>query len=281
MNAESVKIIDYERWNAQAEELGRRYRSAEPYPHIVLENFLEPEAAQLFYQQFPGVEDDGWIHYVHYNEKKHGLNKIDMLPAFIAETIRALNAPPFLRWLETLTGINALLADESLEGGGLHQSKRGGFLNIHADFTVHPHHRQWERRINVLVYFNPDWLAEYGGALELWTRDMQRCVERIPPLFNRCVIFSTERDTYHGHPDPLACPENVTRKSLALYYFTEGTATPYKQATDYRARPGENAFAIYLDKKAVSFYTRLKGALGLNDDFASRVLNIFSGKKKK
>jgi len=281
MHNSASAIWDANRWNAEVETLAQQYQTAAPYPHIVLENFLENWAAGKCLTEFPGIKDTGWIHYVHYNEKKHGLNKMDMLPLFIAKVIEELNSKVFLQWLERLTGIPNLLTDEVMEGGGLHQSKRGGFLNIHADFTVHPHHRTWQRRINVLVYFNPEWLAEYGGALELWERDISRCVEKILPIFNRCVIFNTERDTYHGHPDPMTCPEQTTRKSLALYYFTENTAVPYKQATDYRARPGENALPIYLDKTAVSVYTRMKGMLGLNDDFASKVLNIFSRHKKK
>jgi hypothetical protein len=39
---------------------------------------------------------------------------------------------------------------------------------------------------------------------------------KVSPNFNRDMNFGTTDFTYHGHPDPLACPEGVTRKSLAL-----------------------------------------------------------------
>ena len=122
-----------------------------------------------------------------------------------------------MKWLEKLTGIPNLKADHSLEGGGLHQSKRGGFLNIHADFTIHPHKTNWQRRVNVLLYLNEDWKDEYGGFLELWSRDMKRMEQSISPIFNRCVIFNTDKDSFHGLPEPIKCPEEMTRKSSSVY----------------------------------------------------------------
>jgi len=219
-----------------------------------------------------------WINYQHVNENKGGLNKRAAIPPKLLAIIDELNSAAFVEWLSELTGIPNLKPDPDLEGGGLHQIKAGGHLNIHADFTVHPHHRMWRRRVNVLVYLNEGWQEGYGGHLELWTRDMQRCFKRVLPVFNRCVIFNTDPDSYHGHPHPLTCPETTTRKSIALYYFTEEAVLPRKIATNYRARPGDGAQAIliYLDKKALSLYNWLKGVFGINDAFVSKLLGILA-----
>lgn len=278
-----MQIINIEKFQARLNELEATYQTAKPYPHIQLDNFLEPGAAKKAMDEFPGVTDAGWIHYVHVNEKKHGLNKMDRLPPFIRAVIEELNSPEFCSFLSQITGIRSLLPDEMLEGGGLHQSGRGGFLNIHADFTVHPHKRNWRRRVNLLVYLNEDWRPEYRGELELWEKDMSRSVQSILPIFNRAVIFNTDEDSYHGLPDPIQCPEHMTRKSIALYYFTEEkNALPKKRSTNYRARPndGIKSVFIWLDKKMVAAYSNVKSRLGINDDFVSRVLNIFSRKKK-
>ena len=275
-------IFDLQRWKSRLEEDRAKYQSVDPYPHIYVEDFLEEWAANKALNDFPKVEDEGWIHYVHVNEKKHGLNKLELLPPFIREVIAELNTPEFVSYLSELTGIENLLPDDTFEGGGLHQSMRGGYLNIHADFTVHPHKRNWRRRVNLLVYFNKDWEESYGGDLELWTRDMKQCAQKIAPLFNRAVIFNTDEDSYHGLPEPLQCPEGESRKSIALYYFTEEASRPKLRTTDYRARPkdGAKAFWIYLDKKMIYWYTRVKRALGINDDFVSKVLNFLGGRKK-
>jgi Rps23 Pro-64 3,4-dihydroxylase Tpa1-like proline 4-hydroxylase len=275
----SLPIDDMQTTN----ELRQRYMNNSPYPHIAIDNFLKQEIIEEVHRDFPAVHDEGWIHYLHYNEKKHGLNKMELLPASARSLIHELNTPAFISFLEKITGINNLKADESMEGGGLHQTVKGGFLNIHADFTVHPHKKNWQRRVNILIYMNKDWKDEYGGHLELWSRDMKRCEEKVLPVFNRCVIFNTDADSFHGHPEPLTCPQEMTRKSVALYYFTEEKEIAIKHATNYKPRPGERfkGVLIYLDKKVLSSYSYIKGLLGLDDSFASNFLNSFTKLFKK
>jgi Rps23 Pro-64 3,4-dihydroxylase Tpa1-like proline 4-hydroxylase len=277
-----TRIFDYTAWNDRLPELSRRYQSASPYPYIVLENFLDPDALANCIDEFNKLnETDGWINYKHYNEKKRGLNKLDILPETIKETINELNSPQFLDFLSKLTGIKGLMKDDYLEGGGIHQSGRGGFLNIHADFTVHPHHRNWQRRVNVLVYLNKEWKEEWGGKLELWDKKMKACEEKVLPVFNRCVVFNTDADSFHGHPEPMTCPQDRFRRSIALYYYTVEDK-PFRRATYYQARPGEGKkkFFVKLDNAMVALYTSIKGRLGANDKFVSGLLRFFSGRKK-
>ena len=110
---------------------------------------------------------------------------------------------------------------------------------------------------------------------------MKGVVQKIAPIFNRCVVFNTDEDSYHGLPDPILCPDDMTRKSIALYYFTEETVTPTLRATNYKARPddGAKAILIWLDKKMVATYTALKRQFGIDDAFISNILNRLSGKK--
>ncbi|HEU4553844.1 MAG TPA: 2OG-Fe(II) oxygenase [Chitinophaga sp.] len=278
---DTQQVIDLEKWNSDLPFLSRQYQQASPYPHIVLENFLNPAVLDACITEFNELnQTDGWINYVHYNEKKKGLNKLDILPDNIKRTINELNSPAFLQFLGALTGIGGLQKDDQLEGGGIHQSGRGGYLNIHADFTVHPHHRNWQRRVNVLVYLNKDWQEEWGGKLELWNTDMTACEKKVLPVFNRCVIFNTDADSYHGHPEPMTCPEGQFRRSIALYYYTVETH-PFRRATHYMARPGEGKkkYMVKLDNALVAVYTEIKGWLGSNDKIVSNVLRWLSGKK--
>lgn len=277
-----TQIFDFPKWNSLLPELSFQYQAASPYPHIVLDNFLNPEVLEECVTEFNRLnEADGWINYTHYNEKKKGLNKLDLLPETIKLTINELNSPEFLQFLSTLTGIKDLLKDDYLEGGGVHQSRKGGYLNIHADFTVHPHHANWQRRVNVLVYLNQDWQDAWGGQLELWDTKMKACEKKVSPIFNRCVIFNTDADSYHGHPEPMTCPEDRFRRSFALYYYSVEDK-PFRRATHYRARPGEGnkRLMVRLDNALVALYTEIKGRLGSNDKMISKVLRFFSRKKK-
>jgi Rps23 Pro-64 3,4-dihydroxylase Tpa1-like proline 4-hydroxylase len=278
----SARVFDYGKWNEELCKMNRRYQRAHPYPHIVLENFLDPDTLHACVAEFDLVNGtDGWINYKHFNENKRGFSKIDLLPDTIKAVINELNSPAFLEFLSQLTGIDNLQKDDGVEGGGIHQSTRGGYLNIHADFTVHPHHRNWQRRVNVLVYLNENWLEEWGGKLELWDTRMKACEEKVLPVFNRCVIFNTDADSYHGHPEPMTCPEGHFRRSIALYYYTVEN-NPYRRATNYQNRPGEKGkkFRVKLDNAMVAIYTEIKGRLGANDRFISKVLRLFSGKKR-
>jgi hypothetical protein len=276
-------LFDYYSWTDRLSELAPRYRTNQPFPHIHLENFLEAAEARALMEEFPGPNSSAWIQYKHHNENKLGLPKREMFPRGIGRVVDELNSPEFVAWLGALTGIAGLVADDTLEGGGLHQSARGGFLNVHADFTMHHHHKNWRRRINLILYLNEDWQDEWGGAIELWDREMTRCVVKVPPLLNHALIFNTDENSFHGFPDKLTCPEGASRKSLALYYYTpERGAGGHGKSTNYRARPGDGpvrSAMIWADKQAVRLYSRLKETLGLSDDFASRVLGFLSRKK--
>lgn len=221
-------LLDYERLNALAKARAGDYRQAAPFPHIVIDNFLPGHLVQDLLAVFPpadrrlqqrdntSYEGDTPVQY-----NKIGIRDEAQMPALLRGLIWELNAIRFLQFLETLTGIGKLLPDPLLRGGGLHQTRPGGLLQIHADFNKHPIYG-FDRRLNALIYLNPDWQDDWGGELELWPRDMSACAQRIKPIANRCVIFSTTSHSWHGHPTPVACPEGMTRKSIALYYYTIG-----------------------------------------------------------
>lgn len=276
------KFFPYSRWEEELPSLKERYRQADPFPHIALDHFLEPQTLDQALAEFPTVASGDWICYVHANERKFGKTDFSSFGPTLRTLIEELQSDRFVQWLSDLTGIQGLFPDESLEGGGLHQSGPGGFLNIHADFTAHPHHSDWQRRVNVLVYLNKDWQEAYGGYLELWDKKMRRCEEKIAPIFNRAVIFSTAPDSFHGHPDPLCPPEGIARKSIALYYFTK-EARACVRSTEYHSRPQDRLgkkIGIVLDSYLVRIYDRIKRTLGIGDDFASRALKFLDRCKK-
>ena len=246
---------------------------------MAIDEFLLPDMARAAEREFPQSDHGHWVNYVHANERKFANREPTTWGPILQALWSELTSPRFVQFLSRLTGIDGLITDDSLEGAGLHQTQAGGFLNIHADFTVHPHQRHWRRRANLLVYLNEEWSREYGGDLELWSRDMTRCEEVIAPIGNRAVIFTTGADTWHGHPDPLRCPPDTARRSLAIYHYTDED-DPVARSTEYRARPGDGAKAILicLDKEAVRLCDWIKRRIGLSDEFTSRFLG---GRRRK
>jgi hypothetical protein len=209
-------------WAKDAAVLQERYQSAQPYPHIALDNFLPSEIAERLEQNFPLKEAPLWQALPTDDQKhKYAADDFALFPDPFQEVISALNSGPFVTFLERVTGISNLIVDAKLSGGGLHRIERGGKLNVHVDYSHHGENGL-SRRINLLIYLNKDWQEEYGGHFEFWNmagKEKTR-LARIAPLFNRCVIFSTSPQSFHGHPEPLNCPPDMARKSLALYYFT-------------------------------------------------------------
>jgi Rps23 Pro-64 3,4-dihydroxylase Tpa1-like proline 4-hydroxylase len=275
-------LFPYAKWSAQTDGLSRQFRQNRPYSHLHLKGFLDKEIAFEIAREFPGLETDAWTRYKHQNENKLGLTKRSLFPALLGEVVDELNSPAFVQWLSQVTGIPELLADDTLEGGGLHQSGPGGFLNIHTDFSMHHYHKHWRRRVNLILYLNPNWQEQWGGAIELWDRNVRQCVVRIPPLLNEALIFETNDISYHGFPEPLCCPEGESRKSIALYYYTLDSEAHVKaRSTNYRPRPEDGALKsalIWLDKEAVDLYSRAKARFGFSDEFASKMLGFFSRK---
>lgn len=230
-------LLDASGVGSKGSDLAASYASAKPFPHIVIDNFLPGEMLENCLLEFPS--NSGAIGE---NDSARERLKFSYNPDQLSEIIRIMfysfNSLPFLTILENITKINGLIPDPYFRGGGLHELKQGGYLGIHSDFN---HHKTMdlERRINVLIYLNKDWKSEYGGQLELWDENMTKPVQTIIPLLNRCVIFNTTSNSNHGNPNLVNHPGNISRKSIALYYYTATWSAEMKEhTTRFRARPG-------------------------------------------
>lgn len=205
-------------WRALRGEFER----AAPFPHVVIDDFFEPAIAASLERDIPAFDDPSWWEYSNSIEEKRVLNHWDRFPPQTYRAFSYLNAG-FLAPLGELTGIEDLRPDVGLHGGGWHLHGRGGKLNVHLDYSVHPK-LELERRLNLIVYLTSGWDPAWGGALGLWTHDEgntqpKDLAKAVECRFNRAVIFDTTH-SWHGLPDPITCPEGVYRKSIAVYYLT-------------------------------------------------------------
>lgn len=283
MHPTTNQLLDMDALEAQLPELRERYASAQPYPHIVLDDVLPQETIEVIYREFAEIPDHGWTNYLHLNERKYGNTDLRTWGPTMRALHDELSSERFVSFVSEVSGIPGLMPDDMMDGGGLHRSMPGGFLNVHADFSAHHSKPGWHRRVNLLLYLNPEWKPEWGGELQMWSKDMKRCENKVEPVGNRILLFTTDDHSYHGHPEALRFPEGKARQSLALYYFThDENLRP--RSTDYRARPGDGpkAALIYLDKKALVLYDALKRRLRLTDGAVSRALGtVFRGRKKR
>lgn len=242
MNSTLTFKLDSEYLKKLALENHVSYQQAQPFPHIVIDNFLPEFILDNILTEFPKAGDIEWQKFENKAEKKLANKNEHNMGDHTRSLLYQLNSSTFIEFLENLTGIKGIIPDPHFEGGGLHQIEKGGYLKMHVDFNRHTK-LNLDRRLNLLLYLNKDWQEEYGGYLELWDQEVTKCEKKILPVFNRLVIFTTTDFTYHGHPEPLTCPEGWTRKSLALYYYTNGRPAEEisgkAHSTIFQARPGE------------------------------------------
>jgi Rps23 Pro-64 3,4-dihydroxylase Tpa1-like proline 4-hydroxylase len=210
----------------------KEYDSQDPFPHAVFDNFFSSSelndcamAIKNNIDTLPWLQRD----YQEFQLYKKWIENVNEMPPQVQKVINKLYQAEFLNFLKDLTGVSGIMADPLNVGGGIHATFNGGKLGVHKDFNYNIE-TCLRRKINVLVYLNKFWNPEWGGALELWSREKKCKVKEVNPVFNRMVIFNTDSDSLHGFPKPLTCPDNEVRLSLATYYYV------------YEEKPTDNDF---------------------------------------
>lgn len=201
-----------------ADQRATAYAAAAPSPHAVIDGFFDDRLLAEVVAELPSRTEDGWTTWDTANEWKHVFDRPESFGPAARQLCDELNSSEFVRFLERLTGIDALIPDPHLTAAGYFQIERGGFLNIHIDFARNPK-LALVRRVNVLVYLNEGWQPEWGGQLELWDSMDGGPVVEIVPVMNRMAIFTTP-DVPHGHPKPITAPPGRSRLCFSAYYFT-------------------------------------------------------------
>ncbi|MEM9242526.1 MAG: 2OG-Fe(II) oxygenase [Pseudomonadota bacterium] len=203
----------------------KNWRDQKPFPHFIVDNFFPLELAKLLESEFPDYTDDIWHTYGNAIEMKKACNNWNAFPSYTYRVFQYLNSLEVVSFLsQTLFNGQVLYADNGLNGGGWHIHGKGGKLNTHLDYSIHPKLKK-QRKLNIIIYMNSSWKPQWGGSLGLWSHESAetpgKLVKEIEPVFNRAVIFDTTCNSWHGLPNPLTCPQRQYRKSLAIYYLTD------------------------------------------------------------
>ncbi|MGH8214771.1 MAG: 2OG-Fe(II) oxygenase [Rhodanobacteraceae bacterium] len=230
--------------SARIPEIAAEFRRQEPYGYATVGGLFDrsilrrvAREVESHLDRCPPEED------IYASHRKYRLSRLEDMPEHTREFIAYLNSPAFLSVLSEITGIADLHPDPELRGGGIHAIGRGGYLKVHTDFNWH-RALSMHRRLNLLVYLNENWDAGWEGNIELWSEDAKRRIFSLPPELGNALLFETNDISYHGHPDPLACPEGTFRKSIALYYYTAtrphaGIVFGRTEMTNFVERPSE------------------------------------------
>lgn len=210
--------------------LQKGYTETYPFPHVVIDNFLEKEALEQIVSEARTMNSEDAYYKATHKPNALEFNKFAFksnFPPMMDRLFKELVSESFVQSIEKLTGIQPIITNDlSLAGAGLHRISNEGYLAIHTDFNTytHPEHGKLDRRINILIYLNPVWEEEYKG--HLWLCNDREPIKKILPILNRCVIFNTTSQSFHGHPERLCLPDGICRESIACYYYTKNVNDP-------------------------------------------------------
>jgi hypothetical protein len=225
------------------DELRRQFLSADPFPFVKIDNFLDPSFVRQVAAAYPTFDlalARGKTFAAVNERRKVQITDSNSFAKPIAQLDKLLASEEFLEDLSYVTNIPKLLADDALVGGGMHITGPGGRLDVHVDFNF-IEDRELHRRLNLLLYLNPDWDDSWGGDIQLWDKEVTSCHASFAPKLNRCVIFETNEISYHGVL-PVAATAPHPRISFATYYYTKEAPAHWdgkSHSTIFRARPEE------------------------------------------
>jgi Rps23 Pro-64 3,4-dihydroxylase Tpa1-like proline 4-hydroxylase len=208
---------------------------------IVIDDLFDTDFVLQCSKEFRLIDENNFVKYENsfFEFGKYALNDVNKMPEKLKKLFSFIHSPGFIKLVQGITGLDDLLVDEKRWGGGLHMTKKDGYLAVHKDFNILPtsynEEKQMLRCINLIGYMNPDWKEEDGGELEFWDESGEKSIMSIKPKFNRWVLFDT-RNNYHGHPHPYK--GDSPRTSIASYYYIKTNVMEEKwMSTEYLKLP--------------------------------------------
>lgn len=210
-------MVDFDRLEREKDILRERFLSAKPFPHIAIDNFLKPGCAERLYESAAEPDNKYKIKDVLFSKNRYQFPDYRGISEDYQKLYDDITSEKFAELISYITDENVFF-DKDFHGGGLHLGTKNAHLDMHADFNYHPKHEHWFRNLNLLLYLNKDWKAEYGGSLKLEDARTGEKTE-IEPLLNRLAIMHCRDYTLHGY-DTTHFPEGKARTSVAIYAYT-------------------------------------------------------------
>jgi 2OG-Fe(II) oxygenase superfamily len=201
------------------EGIREKFRSASPFPHLVIEDWFSPDLLSLALEEFNLSAPEDWRDFTTSHEQTIRWRVGARLGPASQIYFGIVNSGWFVDLLSQVTSVPDLLPDPHLFGGGLHETRNGGHFGVHRDFDVHVR-TGLRNEMVLLTYLNHNWDSSWDADLELWDERRHKCIKSVSPEFGRSILMRHGRVSFHGHPRPMRTPDGVARRSLATYYYT-------------------------------------------------------------
>jgi Rps23 Pro-64 3,4-dihydroxylase Tpa1-like proline 4-hydroxylase len=197
-----------------------------PINHWEFRNFLNPQVTKSLKTELNCLFDYKKDKFKFFNRNGSAMwewcNYTQKETPYAYNLVSYLHSTEWVRYLEELTGINGLLPDIHLHGAGYMRCGNGDSLKIHTDFNWNDDIKL-NRVLTLVIYLNQDWQEEWNGDIQLWDKQNKECVKRYFPNWGNCIMWEYDELGFHGHPNPLNCPDGEYRDGFRLFYYTSNS----------------------------------------------------------
>jgi hypothetical protein len=205
--------------NSIFSNLEKTFKTNTPFPYVIFDGLFSSKLLELMNAEFNLLKNKDWrLHYSE-DEIKLGTRPNTSFGHATQLYFNTVYSGPFVKFLERITGIRPLVTDPCLSNGGLHETPRGGKFAPHTDFNQHEDTGLCTR-LAFITYLNKDWLPSYGGALELWSIEENKCKVEVEPILGRSILFLHSPRSLHGLPNAVGAPEGRPRRSAVAYFYS-------------------------------------------------------------
>ena len=194
-----MKFINFNNFNKGLHKL----KSQRNFPYTIIDNFFNEKTAKKLEKEFPNYKDKNLHVYNNYCEVKKTLNIWNLFPPLTYNIFTILNSEKVTQLISKKLKIPNVISDHGLHGGGWGLLSKGGKLNPHLDYSLHPKIYA-QRKFNLIVFLSRSWKKNWGGELTFYLKNRNnkkmpgKLFKKILPKFNRAVIFDTSNYSWHG-----------------------------------------------------------------------------------
>ena len=195
-----------------------KHFQGQPVPYTIIDDFFPEETFKSLSFELDFLQPHSWTVFSNEKSYRHECRNLSLAPR-LQSMAYSFQGSTFLNWIEKICGIEKLIADPHMRGGGICRVPSGSSLGLHNDFNWNEQLRL-TRRVNLILYMNSEWDESWGGDLEFWNFDRTECVAKIAPKPNRLAFWNYDERHIHGHPHPLNTPEGVYRQNFIQFYYS-------------------------------------------------------------
>jgi len=163
--------------------------TSQPFPYLIVPNFIRTEALEAIHQDYPETAHPGSFPLQILN---YGAAFANLINELESDNLRNIIAEKFSMDLNSFPTLITVRGYADLRDGSIHRDTKS-------------------KQITVLLYMNASW-ENQGGRLRLLhdSQNLDNIITEIPPTAGTLLIFKVSPNSWHGHK-PFAGPRRVVQ----------------------------------------------------------------------